>query len=191
MLQVSSLTCVRDRRRLFSAVSFSLSAGELLQVVGGNGTGKSTLLRILVGLFTDFEGEVSWDLNQAPLYLGHRPGVKTGLTVLENLRWPVVLRGGDAGRIEEALGALGLSGFEDTPASQLSEGQRKRVGLAQFLLVDNPCWIMDEPFSAIDAEGLGFLRSCMEKHVDAGGAVLFSSHQDMGVDRPLRTVALG
>jgi len=192
MLQVRNAGCERDERLLFEDLSFSLSPGELLQVVGGNGSGKSTLLRVLLGLYTECYGDIDWALDRPPLYLGHRLGIKQSLTVIENLRWFGVLReeAVNETRIEEAVYKLGLSGFEDSLCSHLSEGQRKRVALGQFLIIDNPCWVMDEPFSAIDADGLSFLMAILQEHLDVNGGIIISTHQPITIDRPINTLAL-
>ena len=192
MLQVRNAGCERDERLLFEDLSFSLSPGELLQVVGGNGSGKSTLLRVLLGLYTECYGDIDWALDRPPLYLGHRLGIKQSLTVIENLRWFGVLReeAVNEARIEEAVYKLGLSGFEDSLCSHLSEGQRKRVALGQFLIIDNPCWVMDEPFSAIDADGLSFLMAILQEHLDVNGGIIISTHQSIAIDRPINTLAL-
>jgi len=192
MLQVQNAGCERDGRLLFSDLSFSLAPGELLQVVGGNGSGKSTLLRVLLGLYTDCQGDITWSVDEAPLYLGHRLGIKQSLTVIENLRWFGVLRNAqvDEVRIDEAVYKLGLTGFEDALCAQLSEGQRKRVALGQFLILDNPCWVMDEPFSAIDADGLSFLMAILQDHLNVNGGIIISTHQSIAIDRPINTLAL-
>ena len=192
MLQVRNAGCERDGRQLFENLSFSLAAGELLQVVGGNGSGKSTLLRVLLGLYTDCQGDINWSVDDAPLYLGHRLGIKQSLTVIENLRWFGVLREARVSqdRIDEAVCKLGLTGFEDSLCAHLSEGQRKRVALGQFLIMDNPCWVMDEPFSAIDADGLSFLMTILQEHLDDNGGIVISTHQPVSIDRPVNTLAL-
>lgn len=192
MLQVRNARCERDGRQLFEDLSFSLAPGELLQIVGGNGSGKSTLLRVLLGLYTDCQGDINWSLDEAPLYLGHRLGIKQSLTVIENLRWFGVLREAPVSqdRIDEAVYKLGLSGFEDSLCAHLSEGQRKRVALGQFLIMDNPCWVMDEPFSAIDADGLSFLMAILQEHLDVNGGIVISTHQPITIDRPINTLAL-
>ena len=192
MLQVENAGCERDGRQLFEDLSFSLATGELLQIVGGNGSGKSTLLRVLLGLYTDCQGDINWSVDEAPLYLGHRLGIKQSLTVIENLRWFGVLREVPVSqdRIDEAVYKLGLTGFEDSLCAHLSEGQRKRVALGQFLIMDNPCWVMDEPFSAIDADGLSFLMAILQEHLDVNGGIIISTHQPITIDRPINTLAL-
>ncbi len=192
MLQVRNAGCERDGRLLFEDLSFSLAPGELLQIVGGNGSGKSTLIRVLLGLYTDCQGDINWSVEEAPLYLGHRLGIKQSLTVIENLRWFGVLREAPVNevRIDEAVYKLGLTGFEDSLCAHLSEGQRKRVALGQFLIMDNPCWVMDEPFSAIDADGLSFLMAILQEQLDVNGGIIISTHQPITIDRPINTLAL-
>jgi heme exporter protein A len=192
MLQVRGLSCERGRRQLFSALDFSLGAGQLLQIVGNNGSGKTTLLKILIGLYTDFDGEVDWSIDQPPLYFSHRPGLKNELTVLENLRWLCVLQGLDPTQtqIDHTLEIMGLAGYQDTLCANLSEGQRKRVGLARFWLSENACWVMDEPFSSIDVTGLARLQTCLQEQADRGGSVIFTSHQPVSATAHIEVLDL-
>ena len=177
---------------MFSALDVSLVPGQVLQVTGQNGSGKTTLLKILVGLYTDFEGEVSWSLDQAPLYLGHSPSVSARLTVVENLHWLCALQDQavDEARMDSVLASVGLAGYQDTYCKNLSEGQRKRVNLARYLLCSNPCWIKDEPFSSIDTAGLAYLQARMAGHLDDGGAIILTSHQKPDLDRELTILEL-
>ena len=197
MLEVRDLCCDRGDRRLFTGLSFTVAPGQALQVVGANGSGKSTLLRILAGLFTGCEGEVRWRLAAPPLYLGHRPGVSNDLTAAENLAWLARLRGRRLSRdaLAEALAALGLSGYEDVRCGRLSEGQRKRVALGQFLVCGNDCWIMDEPFSAIDTRGVDMVQGWIRARLEGAGCVIFSSHQAVAMAAAphvgVRTLELG
>ena len=196
LLQVSALGCERDRRQLFADLTFTLEAGSLLQVVGANGSGKSTLLRILAGLYSDYEGEVLSGFDGAPLYLGHKPGIKSGLTVSENLNWLMTVRygGADPVALESVLAEVSLAGFEDTLCGQLSEGQKKRVALAGFFLSEligsEPVWFMDEPFSAIDADGLAAQRALFSRQIAAGGSIIFSTHQKLDFDHPVPALEL-
>ena len=192
MLQATGLGCQRSRRRLFSDLSISLAGGELLHVRGANGSGKSTLLRILMGMYTDFEGQVEWRLERAPLYIGHKTAVNLRLTVEENIQWLCGVQDVNASSsdIDRVLAEIGLAGYQEKPCGRLSEGQRKRVGLARFFLCQNHCWIMDEPFSAIDSSGLSFLYRAVEAHIGQGGSVILTSHQDLDLDLPVKRLEL-
>ena len=196
MLQVHALACERDGRRLFRSLDFSLDPGELLQITGVNGSGKTTLLKILMGLYTDYGGEVLWETDHPPLYLplylGHKSGVSNELTVLENLAWLCALQGLNktASELDEALSSLGLADHQDSLCANLSEGQRKRVNLARYILCDNACWIMDEPFSAIDAPGRAFLEEKMQQQVSGGGAIILAGHQPPAVTNNFKEVSL-
>ncbi len=192
MLQVDGLSCERDRRVLFSDLSFSVSPGEILQVVGANGTGKTTLLKILMGLFSDYEGEVEWSLEQPPVFLSHNPGVKDTLTVEENLNWLCRLQGVTLSEtmLEEALTATGIARYRYSLCRNLSAGQRKRVNLARFYIVENDCWVMDEPFSSIDAEGVERLETKFADRAKAGSAVILTSHQTLSIGARVRQLEL-
>ena len=178
---------------LFSGLNFVASAGEIVQVTGANGAGKSTLLRILCGLFDNYEGQVSWDLDDYPLYLGHKPGVKDLLTVEENLTWLGQLQQQTFSRqaVTDVLARVGLKGYQSVLCGNLSEGQRKRVNLARLFLVKSKVWLLDEPFSAIDAEGILDIEAQMKRQAEAGGLILFTSHQRLQTQTNLRTLALG
>jgi len=193
MLQVNQLTCEREHRILFENVCFSVQSGELLRVEGSNGTGKTTLLRILCGLYEEYEGEVAWETEQYPLYIGHKPGVKDQLTALENLTWLSQLSGREDSRsaLMEALGQVSLAGFEDVPCGSMSEGQRKRVNLARLFLSLPDVLILDEPFSAIDVAGVERLEHRMAEHLKNGGVIILTSHQAVNIDANLRTLGLG
>ncbi|HKI75247.1 MAG TPA: cytochrome c biogenesis heme-transporting ATPase CcmA [Pseudomonadales bacterium] len=193
MLQTSELCCEREQRVLFEDLGFSVSPGEILRIEGSNGTGKTTLLRILCGLYQDYTGDVVWDLDDYPLFIGHRPGVKDLLTSRENLRWLADLYECSPGRdaIDAALHQVGLAGFEDTPCGALSEGQRKRVNLARLYLLESPAWVLDEPFSSIDVDGVAMLERAMAEQLDRGGMILLTSHQALDLDREVRSIRLG
>ncbi|MCB1644833.1 MAG: cytochrome c biogenesis heme-transporting ATPase CcmA [Pseudomonadales bacterium] len=193
MLNVRNLTCIRDERVLFENLSFSLGAGEALRVEGSNGTGKTTLLRILAGLYEDYEGEVDWALDEFPLYVGHKPGVKDLLTATENLTWLSALQEGQVApdAVRAALAQVNLRGFEDVSCGSMSEGQRKRVNLARLYLTRASAWILDEPFSAIDVSGIAALEERMNDHVLAGGLLLLITHQQLQLDCAVRSLRLG
>lgn len=177
MLEARELLCERDERTLFSGLSFTLNAGEWVQITGSNGAGKTTLLRLLTGLSRPDAGEVLWQgqplhqvrdsYHQNLLWIGHQPGIKTRLTALENLHF--YHRDGDTAQCLEALAQAELAGFEDIPVNQLSAGQQRRVALARLWLTRATLWILDEPFTAIDVNGVDRLTQRMAQHTEQGG----------------------
>lgn len=166
---------------LFRDLAFSAGDGEIWQITGANGAGKTTLLRILVGLHGFYEGEVHWRQPLAPslLYLGHQPGVREELSPRENLHFSQALcgQGGDA---DAALDAVGLYGFEDVPVGRLSAGQKRRVALARLWLDERPVWVLDEPFTAIDQDGVERLDARLRQAATTGTLVLYTSHHRVG-----------
>ncbi len=150
-----------------------------LRVDGANGAGKSTLLRILAGLYEDFDGEVEWQVEDYPLYVGHRAGVKDLMTARENLSWAASLYDSDVTRdgVDRALDTVALRGYEDVACGAMSEGQRKRVNLARLFLLWNPVWILDEPLSAIDRSGVASLEQRIGQHLADDGLLILTSHQ--------------
>jgi heme exporter protein A len=193
MLAVKELHCERNRRVLFDDLTFSVAAGEALRVLGSNGCGKTTLLRMLCGLYQDYEGDIEWELADYPLFVGHRPGVKDLLTAAENLHWLAALYGSrpSADAIAETLTQVGLKGYEHVPCGALSEGQRKRVNLARLYLLASPAWILDEPFSSIDVAGVDRLQQRMDQHLAGGGLIILTTHQSLNLMAPVRTIELG
>jgi heme exporter protein A len=191
MFTATDIACSRGERRLFSGVNFALEPGDWLHVKGENGAGKTTLLRTLIGLSPPDEGEVRWrdkstraqpeEYRRAFVYLGHQPGLKEELTPLENLRLALALDGfaADDEALLEALYRMGLQGREDLPARALSAGQKRRVLLARLLLRPAELWVLDEPFSALDAAGIGLLSTMIESHLELGGIAVLTSHQVM------------
>lgn len=190
LLELRDFGCERDERVLFAGLNLKLLAGETLQVLGANGVGKTTLLRALARINTDFCGEilfrgfplaeVSWDYANDCLYLGHMPGIKKSLSPYENLCW-YAAQTEVAGQLQVALDKVGLSGYQDTPCFQLSAGQLRRVALARLHLSRASLWILDEPFTAIDKRGVQALEALIASHCRAGGAVVMTSHQDLQI----------
>ena len=189
-LRVENLEAWRGDRQLFSALSFEIGAGQTLHVSGQNGSGKTTLLRILCGLRSPHEGTVRWKgrpidrdpgLFHAELaFLGHHDGIKLELTALENATALCALRGGNyVSDPETALIRVGLADMMDLPARSLSAGQRRRVALASLLTREIALWILDEPFTALDSEGVGLMGQIIEEHRAAGGCVILTSHQEL------------
>jgi heme exporter protein A len=197
MLEAASLGCVRQGRTLFTGLELRLGPGESLRVAGPNGAGKSSLLRILCGLLAPSSGEVRW--KGAPIgglmeeyfrqlvYLGHAPAVKDELTAEENLRISLCLSSLPASRssIPDALSRFDVPAG---PVGKLSQGQKRRAALARLCLSESaPLWVLDEPFTALDAKGTEILKELIAKHP---GIVVYSTHQDPGL-AATRTVELG
>ncbi|MDA9556833.1 cytochrome c biogenesis heme-transporting ATPase CcmA [Vibrio sp.] len=192
MLTVNDLTMIRDENTLFTALSFNVNSGDLIQVEGRNGTGKTTLLRIISGLATPDEGTITFDgqliqhdrehYHRNLLYIGHHTGVKRDLTAYENLQFYVTLHSPKTqtqDAIFYALAKVGLAGREDVLVSQLSAGQQRRVALARLWLSEHRLWILDEPLTAIDKQGVKVLEALFVEHVKKGNAILFTTHQDI------------
>ncbi|PLY17065.1 MAG: heme ABC transporter ATP-binding protein CcmA [Sedimenticola sp.] len=191
MLQVVDLECVRGDRRLFSELSFELLPGELLHLYGHNGSGKTTLMRAICGLIQPTAGEVLWngessrklaeDFTQEVIYVGHKNGIKDDLSGIENLRISCALDGCPISEQQawDALEEIGLRGQEDLPTQVLSQGQKRRVGLSRLLVHKARLWILDEPFTALDKAAVGFLQSVIRRHIDQGGMVILTTHQEV------------
>jgi heme exporter protein A len=191
MLEVRDLECVRGDHRLFTGLNFQLQEGELLRLRGSNGSGKTSLLRTLCGLLEPAEGKVLWknenilaqrdEFNAELLYLGHHNGIKSELTGFENLRVSSSLRGESVceERIYDALAEIGLAGREDLPTQVLSQGQKRRVALARLLLSDACLWVLDEPFTALDVDAVTQLAQLIEGHLQKGGMVVYTTHQEV------------
>ncbi|QLO36116.1 cytochrome c biogenesis heme-transporting ATPase CcmA [Klebsiella sp. RHBSTW-00484] len=199
MLEARKLRCERDERILFSDLSFQVKAGEWIQITGGNGVGKTTLLRLLSGLARPDVGGVYWQAQplhrvrdsyqQNLLWIGHQPGIKTRLSALENLRF--FHHDGNAAQCMNALAQAGLAGYEDIPVNQLSAGQQRRVALARLWLTRATLWILDEPFTAIDVNGVERLTQRMAQHTEQGGIVILTTHQPINVATDkIRRIAL-
>jgi len=192
MLEVTQIACVRGSRRLFEAVSFGLEPKQPLRIRGDNGSGKTSLLRIVAGLAPAEAGEVRWDgrgirelgedYRRALVFLGHANGLKDDLTAVENLRLSLTLAGVtvDEGAIREQLALQGLSSAADLPVRLLSQGQKRRVALTKLeFCASKPLWLLDEPFAALDASAVGRLAARLAAHLSGGGLLVFTTHQDV------------
>ena len=187
------MACVRGDRRLFKDVNFTLEAGTLMQVHGPNGSGKTSLLRILCGLSNPALGEITWNgtgirtLGYEYLsnltYIGHLSGTKDDLTVLENIRISSALAGMQIteAQARKALAYMGLKGRELLPAKVLSQGQRRRVALARLLVCKTKLWILDEPLAALDVMAVKLIQRLLERHLADEGMVIMTTHQDIEV----------
>lgn len=191
MLEAVNLGCVRGDRRLFKGLNFSLATGELIELRGPNGSGKTSLLRIISGLASPAEGEVRWqgesisaleeNYSRAVAYLAHQNGVKDELSALENLR----ISSGVAGNVlskseaEQILDKVGLSRQQHLPARSLSAGQRRRVALGRLLTSKAPLWILDEVLTSLDDAAIKLSRRFISDHLAKGGLAIIATHQDL------------
>lgn len=193
MLEVSNLACNRGDHRLFSGLNFTLNPGQIMQVQGANGSGKTSLLRTLCGFIAPDEGDIVWrgehirdldgDYYAELLYLGHLNAIKDELSALENLRVSAGFSGVELGEKEAmaALRRMGLRGRELLPAKVLSQGQRRRVALARLLVSDARLWILDEPLSALDVGAVALVQELIAEHLARQGMVIFTTHQPLQV----------
>ena len=193
MLTANNLSCIRGERQLFAGLGFALNAGEWLHVTGENGCGKTSLLRILCGLSPPAAGDIRW--HDAPIrglgdeyraslfYLGHQTPIKEELSARENLQVSAAVKGRDLTRddADAALGRMGLSGREELPVRFLSQGQKRRVALAQLLTSQAPLWVLDEPFAALDAPAMEVVTRIVAEHLAHGGIAVLTSHQDVTI----------
>lgn len=191
LLELRNLQCERDDRILFSELNFTVDAGDLVQVIGANGAGKTSLLRIITGISSDYDGELLWqglpvarhyhDFRSQLLYIGHNTGIKKGLSPAENLAFYGSLSGGFTAPVSDLLAAVGLAGYEQVPCAQLSAGQQRRVALARLYGSHARLWVLDEPFTAVDKAGVVALEEQLQVHLMRGGSVVLTSHQSVGL----------
>lgn len=187
------MECLRGDRRLFRDVSFSLTPGMLLQITGPNGSGKTSLLRIICGLTTPESGEIKWlgaeirslaeEYSRTITYIGHRIAVKEELNSLENLRIASGLAGCELSRDQarQALARVGLAGRENLPARFLSEGQRRRSALARLINCSAVLWILDEVLASLDHAAVTLVESLISEHLSKGGMAIVATHQELHI----------
>lgn len=205
LLQTVDLHCERDGRSLVDGLNLSVEPGHIYQVEGPNGSGKTTLLRVLCGLSSRYTGELLWrgqaintvraDYHSQLIYLGHSAGVKAVLTARENLVWHAALKGLSGGSamtaITAALAKVGLYGYEDAACFTLSAGQQRRVGLARLFLGLPLLWVLDEPFTAIDKQGVAELETWIAAFAEQGGTIILTTHHELTIDRAITHIRLG
>jgi len=186
-LQASQLSCIRDDRVLFSGLDFTVQSGQVLLIEGPNGSGKTSLLRILTGLRRPDQGNLFWCGDsveelaaiyyQDVAYVGHMNGMKDDLSVTENLRYAQSLAVPTLS-VNESLQQVGLQGYQETPIRFLSAGQKRRLALARLLCTRKRLWILDEPFTSLDKASIKMFEGYIERHVEQGGVVVMTSHHD-------------
>jgi heme exporter protein A len=193
MLEADNLECVRGERRLFAGLGFKLEAGELLYLQGRNGAGKTSLLRMLIGLLPPETGEIRWrgvpirsagdDFRADLCYLGHLNAIKEELTPLENLLAAARLADEELSDDDalDALEQVGLAGREDLACKYLSQGQKRRVALARLVKERRPLWVLDEPFVALDVAAVDWLAGLISAHLQRGGLTVMTTHQAVAI----------
>ncbi len=201
-LRAQGLSCTRGDQQIFTPLSFSVSAGELLLLRGPNGSGKSSLLMCLAKLLP-CQGELVWEIpeslspdgrhDEITHYAGHLNAMKPELTLAENLDFWAALFGGDKARIGTSLEKSGLGGLDNYAAGHLSAGQKHRLSLARLLVSDRPLWLLDEPSSALDAQGDEWVAGLISDHLEQGGIVIAATHRpiSLGPGATVRTITLG
>ncbi len=187
-LSAVNLTCQRGGREVFADVSFSVAAGELLAITGRNGAGKSSLLRIVVGLIRIAQGRLILEggnpelsIGEQAHYLGHQDALKPALSVDENLRFWTGFLGGKGADAAQAIETVGLRDLGDLPAAYLSAGQRRRLSIARLIAVKRPMWLLDEPMNTLDAAAQDRLTALIRAHLAEGGLVLAATHGSLGI----------
>ena len=180
--------CVRGGREVFSGLDFQASSGEALAVIGANGSGKTSLLRMIAGLLTIADGSIGLEDGERELtlpeqahYLGHRDALKPALSVIENLAFWRDFLGGEAFDARKSLIEVGLDHAVDLPAAYLSAGQRRRLSIARLLAVRRPIWLLDEATNALDAAGQNMFAALMNDHLARGGLIVAATHVPLGI----------
>ena len=198
MLSVNKLSCQRGYNLLFENLSFELNSGEVLRISGQNGSGKTSLLKIIAGLNTPELGSIEFDQNQSnsetyqieTLYLGHYAALSSELSCIENLEYLTNLNTEILSpNFHIALKEVGLKNYEHEPAGNLSAGQKRRVALSLLFISQSKLWLLDEPFTALDSDGIKIIENQIEKHCANGGLCILTTHQDCNI-KSLKEISL-
>ncbi len=198
MLSVNKLSCQRGYNLLFENLSFELNSGEVLRISGQNGSGKTSLLKIIAGLNTPELGSIEFDQNQSnsetyqieTLYLGHYAALSSELSCIENLEYLTKLNTEILSpNFHDALKEIGLENYEHEPAGNLSAGQKRRIALSLLFISQSKLWLLDEPFTALDSDGIKIIENQIEKHCANGGLCILTTHQDCNI-KSLKEISL-
>jgi len=198
MLSVNKLSCQRGYNLLFENLSFELNSGEVLRISGQNGSGKTSLLKIIAGLNTPELGSIEFDQNQSnsetyqieTLYLGHYAALSSELSCIENLEYLTKLNTEILSpNFHDALKEIGLKNYEHEPAGNLSAGQKRRIALSLLFISQSKLWLLDEPFTALDSDGIKIIENQIEKHCANGGLCILTTHQDCNI-KSLKEISL-
>jgi len=191
-LSANDLTLIRGESCLFKDLSFTINAGELLVLEGQNGSGKTSLIRAMLGMLNFESGEVLWndipinnqrqEFHGSLIWLSHRTGLKKDLTLQENLHFEGALRSKLDVDQSQILKKLNIFDLKDLPIRSMSAGQQRRVALARLLLFDAPIWLLDEPFTNLDDEGQNIVLDLINSHLSSGGICVIAAHQEFNIN---------
>jgi len=190
-LKINNLSCQRGYNLLFENLSFELNSGEVLKISGPNGSGKTSLMKILAGLNSFETGSIEYDnikinsekYNLDFLYLGHLAALSPELSCLENLKYTAHLGNNNLNLdFSDALTKVGLEKFENELVGKLSAGQKKRIALSLLFITQSKVWLLDEPFSALDSQAIKIIESRIEEHCNSGGLCILTTHQDCNIE---------
>jgi heme exporter protein A len=190
-LKINNLSCQRGYNLLFENLSFELNSGEVLKISGPNGSGKTSLMKILAGLNSFETGSIEYDnikinsekYNLDFLYLGHLAALSPELSCLENLKYTAHLGNNNLKPdFSDALTKVGLEKFENELVGKLSAGQKKRIALSLLFITQSKVWLLDEPFSALDSQAIKIIESRIEEHCNSGGLCILTTHQDCNIE---------
>lgn len=185
MLKTANLSYKFDDKYIFSNLSFEFANDSVFKLVGDNGSGKSTLLKILSGIYKNYEGDLSFSEDDLVFYSGHKTGLKNNLSARENIYFDIRLPEISYSQINSVLKQLDLIDYSDIQSAYLSEGQKRKINIASFMLSTADLYLLDEPFNNLDSKTTDFLQEIFVKKINAGAKIIFSSHDRSNDDFPL------